>query len=343
VLSAPWRVAVIAGATALGWVLLSALAYATQRYVVPDPTVRIGWPAVARLHLGNGVVWALLSALASVFPVSRRDWWRRIPLHVAGAVGVVALQLALRRVLELAVLGAPIAGVQLLVVMVYDFVVYTAILALVHRVRGEWQAADEERRLVEIEREVARASLALVRRRLQPAFLFQQLDALSAAAATDPARAETLVVRLADFLRLVLQVGAHATVPLGQDAELLAAYERLVALRSGGTVLVPAHDLSRAAHDVPVPAMLLQRVAAEWLEAAAPLPPVFHARVVGGTLRIALLSPSRVAPQLLARVVDCVRGSYGEECAIDRSLVPGEALTIVIPLPSAAERERVAS
>ena len=89
----------------------------------------------------------------------------------------------------------------------------------------------------------AEARLRSLESRIHPHFLFNTLNSISALIATQPARAEETVGRLASLLRATLDTTNHPLVPLSQELALVANYIEIEKVRFGeklrGAVQVP--------------------------------------------------------------------------------------------------------
>jgi hypothetical protein len=103
--------------------------------------------------------------------------------------------------------------------------------AALHYLLGAFAASqDAERRALELEVASREAELRALRAQLHPHFLFNSLNSINALIAARPEEARRLCVRLADFLRRSLLVGARETIPLAEEldlAEQLLAIERV--------------------------------------------------------------------------------------------------------------------
>jgi two-component system, LytTR family, sensor kinase len=68
---------------------------------------------------------------------------------------------------------------------------------------------------------------------LHPHFLFNTLNTLSEMIHIDPRAADTMVIRLADLLRLTLDLSEDREVPLARELQVLDAYLELQRMRFG--------------------------------------------------------------------------------------------------------------
>ncbi len=77
------------------------------------------------------------------------------------------------------------------------------------------------------------AELFKLRQQLQPHFLFNSLNAVSALLVTSPEKAEEMIMRLSDFLRASVKQGRTDLVPLEEELDYLRNYLWIEAARFG--------------------------------------------------------------------------------------------------------------
>jgi sensor histidine kinase YesM len=129
--------------------------------------------------------------------------------------------------------------------------------ALTYLLMASFASQLAERRALQFEVASREAELRALRAQIHPHFLFNSLNSINALIAAKPEEARRLCVRLADFLRRSLTLGAREGVPLAEElalAEQLLAIERV---RFGERLAheVVADDEARACS---VPPLLLQ-------------------------------------------------------------------------------------
>jgi two-component sensor histidine kinase len=115
----------------------------------------------------------------------------------------------------------------------------------------------ERERLLALQKHLAESQLAQLKAQLQPHFLFNTLNTISALMQVDVERADRLLTRLADLLRSSLQVGARHMTSLREELKLLELYAQIMEERFAGRVAL-AWDIADDALDAAAPAMLLQ-------------------------------------------------------------------------------------
>jgi len=115
----------------------------------------------------------------------------------------------------------------------------------------------ERERLLALQKSLAESQLAQLKAQLQPHFLFNALNTISALMQSDVERADRLLARLADLLRASLAVSAHHQTSLREEWHVLELYASIMQERFAGRVTL-TWNASDEALGAAVPAMLLQ-------------------------------------------------------------------------------------
>jgi two-component system, LytTR family, sensor histidine kinase AlgZ len=101
------------------------------------------------------------------------------------------------------------------------------------------------------------AELKALKAQINPHFLFNSLNSISALTGVDAARAREMCVRLSDFLRSSLRMGDRETVPLSAELSLANSYLGVEQVRFGGRLRVE-QQIGPGCADCLVPPLLLQ-------------------------------------------------------------------------------------
>lgn len=128
-------------------------------------------------------------------------------------------------------------------------------LALGVKTFAAWQ--EQNRRLLEIQKALAEAHLAQLKQQLRPHFLFNTLNTISAVMQTDVERADRLIARLADLLRIGMTVSERDLVPLETELHFLELYAEIMCERFADRVTVN-WDVANDARACAVPTLMLQ-------------------------------------------------------------------------------------
>jgi two-component system, LytTR family, sensor histidine kinase AlgZ len=101
------------------------------------------------------------------------------------------------------------------------------------------------------------AQLRALKAQVNPHFLFNSLNSISALTAADPMRAREMCIQLADFLRTSLRLGERASICFRDEIELTQMYLGVEQVRFGNKLQI-ALDVAPACGDCEVPALLIQ-------------------------------------------------------------------------------------
>lgn len=134
---------------------------------------------------------------------------------------------------------------------------YWLMLVVLRGMESQRRLKDERLRAAHLETQLVQAQLQALRTQLQPHFLFNTLNAISALALADPAQAKLMIARLSDFLRLTLEEHHSPQVPLARELQLLESYLGIQRVRFQDRLSIRfdiAEDMGNAA----VPNLILQ-------------------------------------------------------------------------------------
>lgn len=138
-----------------------------------------------------------------------------------------------------------------------DLLAYGAMAGLAHSVHFYRRFRERERRALLLESNLARARLDALRAQLQPHFLFNSLNAITALLRRDPRLAETTLLSLSELLRLALSLSEKQEIPLREEMEFVQRYLEIQQTRFGDKLRVE-REIEPAALDCLVPTLLLQ-------------------------------------------------------------------------------------
>ncbi|MGE0442219.1 MAG: sensor histidine kinase [Gemmatimonadales bacterium] len=208
---------------------------------------------------------AALLALVLRWPMERRNWLRRLPGYLGATVvaGVTTTLLiwGIRSALfPLFGLGRYDYGVlwwRIPMELGLQVIMFSMAIGLFHFGRYYRETRTAEVRAAALEAALVRARLDAIEARLEPHFLFNSLNTISAVMYEDLATADRLLGQLGDLLRRAMTRDAPATVPLRDELAWLEAYLGLMQQRFGARLQVDVAVAPELA-EVPVPRFLLQ-------------------------------------------------------------------------------------
>jgi LytS/YehU family sensor histidine kinase len=118
---------------------------------------------------------------------------------------------------------------------------------------------EQERRKNESEKIVRDAELYKLRQQLQPHFLFNSLNSISALVISQPAEARKMIQQLSDYLRSTLKKEEHMWVVLSEELQYLELYLDIEKVRFGHRLATEIRS-EAAALSAQLAAMLLQPI-----------------------------------------------------------------------------------
>jgi two-component system, LytTR family, sensor histidine kinase AlgZ len=101
------------------------------------------------------------------------------------------------------------------------------------------------------------AELKALKAQVNPHFLFNSLNSISALTTVDPARAREMCILLSEFLRTTLGLGEKATIPLEEELSLIRSFLAVEKVRFGARLSVE-EAIEPECLPVHVPPLLLQ-------------------------------------------------------------------------------------
>jgi LytS/YehU family sensor histidine kinase len=116
---------------------------------------------------------------------------------------------------------------------------------------------EQEERRNEAEQLVKEAELVHLRQQLQPHFLFNSLNSISALAGSRPEEARKMIQQLSDFLRGTLKKDEQQTVPLKEELQHLGLYLEIERVRFGHRLNVEM-EVPEETQNMLIPPLLLQ-------------------------------------------------------------------------------------
>ena len=180
-------------------------------------------------HLGIGLVFTVVYGYVSAF--------------VAAALGIAPWQ----DIVSAATFGAAWHE------MFWSLLVYGLVVAY----RYQQRYVSAELRMERMERNFAAARLNSLRTQLDPHFLFNALNTISAQVEREPRLARSMIEHLGDLLRLSLATHSKPTIPLQEEVAFLDHYLSIQKIRFGSSLHIEiniALDVQQAL----VPSMFLQ-------------------------------------------------------------------------------------
>jgi sensor histidine kinase YesM len=116
---------------------------------------------------------------------------------------------------------------------------------------------ERERQTAALATELVQARLQALRMQINPHFLFNTLNTISALIRENPDAADRMIVRLSELLRRTLERGDVQEVPLREEIEFLKSYLEIEQMRFPDRLTV-TFDIEPKANELLVPHLILQ-------------------------------------------------------------------------------------
>jgi hypothetical protein len=137
---------------------------------------------------------------------------------------------------------------------VLGYVLAVALHYVMFSAQSSREAETRENEALVLARE---AELKALKAQINPHFLFNSLNSISALATVDGARARDMCIRLSDFLRSTLKLAESETISLKDELALAMAYLGVEQVRFGARLRVQQH-IDEGCYRCLVPSLVLQ-------------------------------------------------------------------------------------
>lgn len=220
---------------------------------------RLSWPATASLTVP--VTFALACVCLApwypcrALPLRTTPLWKVFTCQIVGAMWATAFVMigahAFVRVLDRFFPGlnsgfrsaAPVLGGMVDLIYLLAIALYYVVLAVESSRQAELLSRESE--------------LKAIKAQVNPHFLFNSLNSISALTTVDPAKAREMCIRLSDFLRASLRLGERASIPFVEELALTRSYLDVEQVRFGPRLRV-RQDFDPVCADIEVPPLLVQ-------------------------------------------------------------------------------------
>jgi two-component system LytT family sensor kinase len=265
--------------SALRWALIALylsvwgvlmLVFASQSYAMGalkgEP---MSWRNALLWVVGDWSAWALVAPLpfwlARRFPIGSFGLARTVLIYGLGFLVTLTIHAGLYLAFDRALGTAwrpedpfvTMWGLYIVKKAAFDTLVYSALIGVVHGLSYYALYREREVQTARLTAQLAETRLHVLASQLQPHFLFNALNTVSALIRRDPDGADRVVARLGDLLRMSLQREGVQCGTVGQELEFLDPFLEIQRTRFQDrlTIVVDAAPESLDDH---VPSLLLQ-------------------------------------------------------------------------------------
>ena len=257
-----------------GWTLVSVIfALVSYAAAIGENNREFGFVSALRLNLVQFYLWAILSPL--LFRFSRRFPIELRSLNVRNLLlyfPVLISFAGIHQAIHLSVLWSITPRLRRqfpALIECYrayfgfgfyiDLIIASLIVIAVHALLYYQNFRASELAQSSLKTELAQAQLRALKMQLHPHFLFNTLHSISSLVLEDPSKANSMIARLGDFLRLTLENSNQQLVSLKEETEFLRCYLEIEQVRFGDRLAV-ALELEPQTLSVQVPHLILQPV-----------------------------------------------------------------------------------
>ena len=346
----------------VGWTLVSIIfAGISYAAAIGENNKEFGFVSALRLNLVQFYLWAILSPLvfrfSRRFPIEFRPLnFRNLLLYFPAIISFAGIH----QVIHLAVLWSIIPRwrqkypalidcyrAYFAFGFYIDLIIALLIVIAVHALLYYQSFRASELAQSSLKAQLAQAQLRALKMQLHPHFLFNTLHSISSLVLEDPPKANSMIARLGDFLRLTVDNSEQQLVTLKEETEFLRCYLDIEQVRFGDRLTV-AFELEPQTLSAQVPHLILQPVVENAIQhAIAPRAAQGHinieAKRLNSLLRVAIsdsgpgISSNANSPGKkgvgLSNVRSRLQQIYGPDCRFELMNASDGGLTVVIEIP----------
>ena len=346
----------------LGWTLVSIIfAGISYAAAIGENNKEFGFISALRLNLVQFYLWAILTPL--LFRFSRRFPIELRPLNVRNLLLYFPALISfagIHQVIHLAVLWSitprwrqkypaltDCYRAYFAFGFYIDLIIALLIVIAVHALLYYQSFRASELAQSSLKTDLAQAQLRALKMQLHPHFLFNTLHSISSLVLEDPPKANSMIARLGDFLRLTVDNSDQQLVTLKEETEFLRCYLDIEQVRFGDRLTV-TFELEPQTLSAQVPHLILQPVVENAIQhAIAPRSTRGHinieAKRLNSLLRVAIsdngpgISSNANLPWKqgvgLTNVRTRLQQIYGPDFRFELMNTNGGGLTAVMEIP----------
>jgi two-component system LytT family sensor kinase len=203
----------------------------------------IVWSDLLQYRLADwytcGLFVPLLIWITRRWPVDLQHLTTRLPAHLLLLIAVSAAKIVVFEPVrgfvgarQLGLTGALVGG------LITELVAFGATAAAIHALEFYRRYRERELQAQQLQARLTDAQLRALRAQLNPHFLFNTLNAVTTLLHRDPHRADAMLTRLGELLRLTLRADPEHEIPLTEEVALLERYLDIMRMRFPDRVTV---------------------------------------------------------------------------------------------------------
>jgi two-component sensor histidine kinase len=239
----PWIEAAIVFAAWMAFALITAYQTSMQ-FALRGAQARLNWSILLGSNLLESFFWALATLavfwLVRRFPIERGHTGRAAAIHGIGAAIILMIRLAVVIAITRYGMGRPRLSFneQFWSRLTQNILYFALLLGVAYAMVYYRRYRERERAAERLSAGLATARLQALKMQLQPHFLFNTLNAISALIPADAQPARRMVAQLGDLLRISLDHEETQEVTLRDELTFLEPYLEIEKARLGDRLTV---------------------------------------------------------------------------------------------------------
>ena len=202
--------------------------------------------------------------LCRIFPIKTTQWYNLLTMFVVA--GCIASGIALIigygwvQVIDFLTFAPPIAPLyENWIIGIYSMLalIFMLVAAMHYIIIASDQSQETERQTLELQVLAQDSELRALRAQIDPHFLFNSLNSISALTNSDPVKARTMIILLADFFRNSLDLGTKKRISLSEELSLIDKFLTIEQVRFGSRLQV-RQDIEQKTLECRIPPLILQ-------------------------------------------------------------------------------------
>jgi len=223
-----------------------------------------------------GLVFLLVLKFTRRFRINKGNRLRRLPAYLLAAVffsltHTTMMALSRKAIFHLAGMGEydyGIMPIRYLMEMANYLLTFSVAVTLIHLYDHYQESRERELRTAQIEAQLAQAELQSLQAQIHPHFLFNALNTISSVVYEDARAADTMIVRLSDFLRHSVNASRRQEVTLQEELNFLNLYLDIMRPRFEDRLRVE-FEVEPGINDALTPRLILQPLVENSIKYAA--------------------------------------------------------------------------
>jgi len=251
------------------WMLLGIFSSVNLYFIEAREDNPINWFTAFVWAMPDMLIWAfftpVIALLLTRFPLERGSWKRSMLVHALVGFSFPLIHGIIDAFVNAAIYwsyGLSFSfGHSISAHITYEYfqmvIIYWLVVSVLTGIRYYQQFRERELRAAQLESQLSQAQLQALRMQLNPHYLFNSLNAVSALVEDEPKKARELLANLGDLLRTSLEGEQDNFVPLENELRFIRSYLDVERVRLGERLHVE-FEIDPKTETALVPNLILQ-------------------------------------------------------------------------------------